>query len=569
MSAKQVRAGRAFVELFATDNMLTRTLDRAAAKVKAFAGTVGGIGLKAGAAGGAILAPLGKALFDAVNKGGEIKRIATQYGQTTDAVSALAGAFGMAGSDMAEFSGTIDGLAGKVRAAADAGGLLDEQLVSLGTAREFEKLSLPQQFDKLADAFGRIPDAAHRAAKAQEWFGAAGAKLLPFLKDGAAGLARMKAEGRKSGGAMDAESIERSETASKALITVWEELKNTIVAVGSALLPTSDQTKDITERIREAFAAAREWVAENKNLIIAVAAGGAALAGLGVSLVVAKAIIAAIAIGIGAVGAAFALLLSPVGLAAAAIAGIVTWFLTCTDTGKALAKEVGEAFSGMGTIFKDTWGGIVDAVKAGDLQGAFAILSAGVKALWRELLLTLKKGWNSFVGGLTEVIRNNPMLLPVIGAAIGTAVGGPLGTVAGLAAGTGLNFVDFEKHLAIDLKEAEDEARAAKKELADVIAGRKQAREQKDAQGNPLFGFALTTAMWAKKYFGGADPAEEARTLGNRQRGIFSGPVQQQLGYGDQMAKRQYDVQVAIKNGVEKVANKVEDLGKNVAVFKR
>lgn len=558
MSSRAIRAGRAFVELFASDTALTRTLDAAAGKVRKFAGTIGGIGLKAGAAGGAILAPLGKALFDAVNKGAEIKRIALQYGQTTDAVSALAGAFGMAGSDMAEFSGVIDGLAGKVKAAADAGGLLDEQLVSLGRARDFEKLSLPQQFDKLAAALGRIPDAAHRAAKAQEWFGAAGAKLLPFLKDGAAGLAKLKADAQQAGGVMDAESIERSATASRALTTVWEELKNTVVAVGSALLPTSDQTKDITVRIREAFAAGRQWVAENKNLIIAAAAVGAGLVGLGVTLGVLKIALVAVATGIGAVGAAFTLLLSPIGLAAAAIAGVIALFVTCTAEGKAVAKEVGGAFVGMGQTFRETWGGIVEAVKAGDLERAFAILGAGVKALWRELLLTLKKGWNSFVGGLTDVIKNNPFLMPVIGAAIGTVVGGPVGTLVGLAAGSGVGQLDLDKFISADLTDAAEGVKAAKQELAALLAGKPGARGGDGLDAQIKAGLDADKKRF-EEYAAKLEEGQQAvLNLGNRQKGIFSGPVQQQLGIGDQVAKRQLDVAVAQAKDVKAIAKNQE-----------
>lgn len=557
MSSRAIRAGRAFVELFASDTALTRTLDAAAGKVRKFASTVGGIGLKAGAAGGAVLAPLGKALFDAMGQAGEVKRIALQYGQTTEAVAALAGAFGTAGSDMAEFSGVLDGLAAKVKAAADAGGLLDEQLVSLGRARDFEKLSLPKQFDSLAAALGRIPDAAHRAAKAQEWFGAAGAKLLPFLKDGTAGLARLKAEADRSGSIFSTEEIDRSYDATRALNMVWVELKNTIVAVGAALLPTTDQTKDVTQRVREAFAEARSWVAENKNLIIAAAEGGAALVGLGVSLAALKVALVAVATGIGAVGAVFTLILSPVGLVAAAIAGVIALFVTCTAGGKTVAKEVGGAFVGMGQTFRDTLGGIVEAVKAGDLERAFSILGAGVKALWRELLLTLKKGWNAFVGGLTETIKNNPMLLPVIGAAVGTAAGGPIGTAAGLAAGVGLNFVDFEKHLSTDLTDAAEGVRAAKQELAALLAGKPNGRG-----GN--FDAQIKAGLDAdkKRFEEYAAKLEEGQqavlNLGNRQKGIFSGPVQQQLGIGDQVAKRQLDVAVAQAKDVKVIAKNQE-----------
>lgn len=573
-SSFAVRAGRAFVELFANDTALTRTLDRAQARVKAWAGAIGGIGAKAGAAGGSVLAPLGKALFDALGKGSDIKAIATRFQQGTGSVSELAGAFEFAGVGVQEFGDVVGGLEGKIIAAADANGELVDGLRGFGLrGRELIGLSLDKQLERIFNALGSIEASDFDLAnQAEQLFGSSGARLVPYLKEGVEGLKRLKAEAHKSGAVMPVEDIERAATATRAWNAITVEVANSIVAVGSALLPTTDQTKDITERIRDAFAAGREWVAENKNLIIAAAALGAGLVGLGATLVVAKVAFAALAGGVGLVSAAFTLLLSPVGLAAAALAGVAAWFITCTDDGKAFASEVGAAFSGMGETFRETWGGIVDAVKAGDLPRAFEILGAGVKALWRELLLTLKRGWNSFVKGLTDVIKNNPMLMPVIGAAIGTAVGGPVGTAVGLAAGTGLNFVDFEKHLSADLGAAADDLKAAKDELRGLLAGR---GGRPGAGGPDELGDQVRAAMKAErerfeKY--GQQIREQvgsAQALGDRQKGIFSGPVAQQLAVGDKVATRQLAVQQNIDRGVQQVAKGVDALGKNVAVFGR
>ena len=56
--AGAIRAGRAFVELFADDSKLVRGLKRASAKLKAFGESVRNMGLKIAGLGTAIATPL-------------------------------------------------------------------------------------------------------------------------------------------------------------------------------------------------------------------------------------------------------------------------------------------------------------------------------------------------------------------------------------------------------------------------------------------------------------------------------------------------------------------------------
>ena len=56
--SKGIRAGRAFVELFADDSKLVAGLNRAAARLKAFGASVSAIGMKMATLGGVALAPM-------------------------------------------------------------------------------------------------------------------------------------------------------------------------------------------------------------------------------------------------------------------------------------------------------------------------------------------------------------------------------------------------------------------------------------------------------------------------------------------------------------------------------
>ncbi len=57
-SSRGIRAGRAFVELFADDSKLVRGLRRAEKKIKAFGSSIRNMGLKMAGLGAAMLAPL-------------------------------------------------------------------------------------------------------------------------------------------------------------------------------------------------------------------------------------------------------------------------------------------------------------------------------------------------------------------------------------------------------------------------------------------------------------------------------------------------------------------------------
>ncbi len=548
-----VRAGRAFVELFANDNALYRALDKAGARLKSW-------GTQSAAVGIALAAPLGKAFSDSLTKGADIKKIALQFGEDTGAVSRLAGAFSVAGAGIDEFGSSLEGIKGRIKAAADGNTELVEGLRGLG-GRALIGLPVEKQLDTIADRFKDIKLASDQAAVAQDLFGGAGARLLPYLREGAAGLAKLKAEGAKAGEIMSAEDIERSYEASKALNLIWVELKNTVVELGSALLPTRDQTKELTQYIREGFAAARAWIIENRNLVIAAAGAAGGLIALGAGFIgVNFAITTGLGL-IGAMGAALGVVLSPIGLLTAGIVGLGAAFVTQTAEGKKLGAELGQTFTSMKQTFSETWAGITNAIKAGDIEGAFKIAGAGIKTIWRELLLTLRKGWNDFVKWMVGIIRDNPALLPIIGAAAGTVIAGPVGALAGLAAGTGANFIDFEKHLSSDLQAAEQGLKAAKDELRAILGARGQGAPAKEPQ---------TEEDRFKSYFGDGgdfDPKEIMSGILDKQKGVFSGPVGQQLGIGSDVAKRQLDAQIGIKNGVDKVAAGVIDLGKNKLVF--
>lgn len=586
-SSKLVRAGRAFVELFVNDNAMYRALDKASARFKAFGNAAVSVGSKAAATGGGVLAPIGRAFTDALTKGADIKAIATRFQQGTGAVSELAGAFEFAGVGVKEFGDVVGGVESKIIAAADANEELIDGLRGFGLrGRELIGLPLDKQLERIFAAMSKINASDFDLAnQADQIFGAGvGARLVPYLKDGVDGLKRLKAEAQKSGAVMPTEDVERAATAMKAWDAIMVEVANTIISVGSALLPATDQTKSMSEQIRDVFSRGRQWVAANKEVIATVTqvtagvvAGGVAVAGLGTGIKLLSPVLSLTVLGLKGVAAGLTLVFTPIGSLVAAVTGLGAAWLTCTDEGRKTASDLGKAFTSIGETFKASWGGIVAAAKKGDLATAFKIAGTGIKAIWFEMLVALGKAFAAFI----EDNRNKLVALAALsGAWKGAKLGSRLGwwgAAAGGIVGAGGSALATDALLE-ELKgighnpKMEAAVAQAKRDVQNLVA------KAKGADGPDLDESVRMGLEEERKRFEGYDQwkrgpkggAEKARQeVFDRQRGIFSGPVAQQLGVGDKIASRQLNVQQNIDKGVQAVAKGVDALGKNVAVFGR
>lgn len=145
--------------------------------------------------------------------------------------------------------------------------------------------------------------------------------------------------------------------------------------------------------------------------ILAIAAGvGSALLilGLGVTLIgvalgAAATIVSTFAGAVGLAVAAIGLILSPIGLVIAAVATLVGVVLYATGAGgKAVDWLVGR-FEALRDGVLRVVGGIVDALKAGDIKLAARILWLGLKLAWATGIGTLQTYWAEFSRWFTGI----------------------------------------------------------------------------------------------------------------------------------------------------------------------
>lgn len=182
------------------------------------------------------------------------------------------------------------------------------------------------------------------------------------------------------------------------------EAKNAGEAIGTALLPL------LAPLVTKAAAAAKviaEWVAKNEGLVVvalkvsaglaaagaAIFAAGGLIYGFGVALHTASVLLGGLAFGIAA-------LLTPMGATLAAIvalqaglvAGIAYW-VRYTESGKAALEYLMSLAQPLVDTFTAAFGGIRDALQAGDLASAANIGMTAVQIVFERVKLAILGTW--------------------------------------------------------------------------------------------------------------------------------------------------------------------------------
>ena len=153
--AGAIRAGRAFVELFADDAQLRKGLKGAADRLRAFGGVVRNIGLAFTAMGAGITAPLVAAAKGWAKAGDELYDMAQRTGLSVEQLSALSYAAAHTGADMGGVEVAVRRMQKSIAGVSDAGIVdgVDPYPVRLRRAA-VSVLKLPQQHCDNGDMLG-------------------------------------------------------------------------------------------------------------------------------------------------------------------------------------------------------------------------------------------------------------------------------------------------------------------------------------------------------------------------------------------------------------------------------
>jgi hypothetical protein len=598
-----IRAGRAFVEMFADSSKLNAALESARKRVHSFGQFFGKIGLGAAAAGATALTPIVKMFTAAVEEGANVASMASKYGSTAEQISRLKGAFAQGGVGANEFSGAMEGLAAKISSAADSGGFLLDNLQSLGTGRDLMGKGLDEQLDTIAERIKAIPDAYDQMRAANEL---GMGSMLEVLKKGKAGLDEYRAAAEKNGDVMSAEQVKQAKEVHDEFNRTMLAGKSTLLEVGKALLPTGASFTSIGQSIRDTLSDVRGWIQSHREIIVGVTAaaaallaGGLAVASFGAAVSVAAPIIGGLALAVKGVVLTFGLLFNPVTWITAAVAAAaagMAYLWSQTEQGSAVLADLKAVFGDVAEFIKTTWKGITDAISAGEFKLAFEIALKSVEVAWRTFVVKLTTAWIGFKSVFVDGWRDIVTGIQVAFVDMAKFIVGNLADAMkrmvkiynsnpllpkkleiddrGMKSKEQINAeFDADKNRVLEnrskqqaenneerrksIVDAQNLLTIAKRELA-VLEQQAKAAAEKEYGG--LFNRMAGMAKGAKK--GSADGSMPSfSALSEAAKGTFGGgSIQQALGYGDNVGQRQLDAQIGIQKAAERTAAATEKL---------
>jgi hypothetical protein len=442
-TAGAIRAGAAYVELFVKNNV-TRGLDAAAAKVRAFAAGISAMGRQLFAVGTGIIASAFGALKVYSDFGSRLLDVASRSGISVEALSALEYAAQQTGASGEDVEKALRHMTTVIIEAARGSANAQLTLARLGiTIQQLNGLRPEEQFALFADALAKVENVQVRAMLAMELFGnKVGTKLLPMLANGSQGLKQMQAEAFRLGRIMSTEDAKAAHEFGDALTRLWTAIKMSVVQIGASLAPAALRIADM---ITNVVVRIREWIEANRNVVIIVAGAAAALTGLGIAFMVLGPAIAAVgmviklfsttitlaATAIKIAAAALTFFISPTGAIVAGILAAGAAFLYFSDVGTKALESTKARFQDLKEVGISAFMGIRDAIAAGDWEGAAEIAwlalkgawftgVAWIKSIWRDSITWLKDKWDDLTFGIAEAFNSAVTLIEAAWAA-GTA----------------------------------------------------------------------------------------------------------------------------------------------------
>lgn len=401
-----IRAGKAYVEVYADSNALSRGLKAAEQKLQSFGKVISAIGAGFTGAGTSIVAPLLKAAEMFSTAGSDLADASARTGASVETLSALGFAANQTGTDLATLEGAFARMSKALVKGSEDNLQAETAFQALGLSVDrLMQMSPDEQFGAIARSIAAIPNPAAKAAMAMQVFGKSGTQLIPLIDD----MDALASQARELGLVMSTEDAEAADALGDAMEIVRASLGRVVQVVGASLAPL---LTDMAEQIARTVAMTIEWVDANGELIVtafkigaAVTAAGVAVTAIGVALYGVGAILGALATTLGAVGVVLGAILSPIGAVAAGLAGLATWFVASTEVGAQSLSWLGQRFGELYGAASDAFKGIADALKAGDIGLAAQVLWASLKVEWLKGVNFLNGVWADWGTATIEVFR--------------------------------------------------------------------------------------------------------------------------------------------------------------------
>lgn len=619
-SSGAIRAGRAFVELFAEDSKLRRALERGKAHVLGFASFISKIGAGMIGGGAAVLAPLAGIFLATTEHLDNLGESADRLGTTPEIFDALSKSAKSAGVDAGTLESSLSRMQALLSDAAAGGKETSAALASIGLdAKKLIDLSLDDQLAAIADGLASVGNAADRTAAARKIFGKGGAALLPLLQGGGSGLRSTMDQFRDP--ALN-EAAKNAGRLNDALDLVKMTVKSTVASVVFGFFDMIGPIETVASAIVQGAKDVRAFIRENKALVLGIAAGAAALIAAGAAFVAFGATLAVLATAAGGIITAFVavkaaivgavtFLMSPIGIILVAVAALSAGLLYLWSTTADGKGAIAQLKSGLGELvatFSSAFQGISDAFAAGDLALAGKIAFTALQLEFTKMLSFMTDRWNAFKGffvdgwhdgikllklawtdfdewigtilldtmktlneRFTETFRSLLRFLASVARAIGdTDFANSLDNVADKGkAGLDQAIEDaktLEKRKAEAVrKRIEDEAAAAQEERdkargqdkSDLDEKIKRLQRELDALNTAAAEEAFQQALFDATKQDIAKGVAEASRMAAVGKGGFGGPLAAQFAIGDDVAEKTLNETKRAADGIEELPDRL------------
>jgi hypothetical protein len=232
-------------------------------------------------------------------------------------------------------------------------------------------------------------------------------ELLPLLDQGVEKMDALTARARQLGLTTSREDVEAAKLFTSAWGDLKDVLKNAAETLGGALVPG---ITFFTNAVVNGVVAVRDWLKEHESLtrIVfysagAIVAGGLALKEFSTILGYAKSAIGMVSGvfgllsgAVGVVGSVLGFVLSPIGLVVGAILALGGYLLYTSGYLEEFGNWAKRVFSVVADEVSSAFKTIGEAMKAGDMAGAFKVAVALLRLEWTRFSGFLMDKWGDF-----------------------------------------------------------------------------------------------------------------------------------------------------------------------------
>lgn len=412
-TASGIRAGRAFVELFADDSKLVRGLNAAKKRLQAFGSSVLAIGARMLAAGAVVAGPLSLAVKAASDMEETMNKFNVVFGDNAQEMKGwgdtFAGQIGRSKKQIADFLAGTQDLLVPIGFEPGAAREMSKQLT--GLAIDLASFNNMADEDVLRDLHAALTGSGevmkkygvlvNEAAVKQELLNqgidknnvSEQQKVLARLAIILRGTTAAQGDAERSAGSF-----------ANQMKALNAKIDDAAVEIGTALLPV---VTPLVTKLASTVKIVADWIKQNSGLVVSIAKIAAVVAGAGLAFIVIGTAVSGFATTLGAIatvittvgsaigllGSMIAALLSPIGLVIAGVAGLAAYLLTSTEAGGEALSWLGQRFTALKDTALAAWKGIGDALAAGDLGLAAKILWLTLKMEWQKGVNALNQTW--------------------------------------------------------------------------------------------------------------------------------------------------------------------------------